>query len=75
MENPEGALGNEVVVSDIRAAHERNNPVVNARKARCQNFESNFIGGARTEGDCEAAGRPRCSVGRTRDDRAPGLET
>jgi hypothetical protein len=27
----------------MRAAQDRNNPVVNARKARCQNFESNFI--------------------------------
>jgi hypothetical protein len=25
------------------AAHERKSPVVNARKARCQNFLSNFI--------------------------------
>lgn len=45
MENPDGALGKVDVVSDIRAAQDRKSPVVNARKARCQNFESNFIGG------------------------------
>jgi hypothetical protein len=44
MEKPEGVSGNVDVVSAIREAHERNRPVVNARKARCQNFESNFMG-------------------------------
>ena len=43
-ENPDDALGNVVVVSDMCAAHDRKRPVVNARKARCQNFVSNFIG-------------------------------
>ena len=45
MENPDGALENVDCVSDIRAAQDRKSPVVNARKARCQNFESNFICG------------------------------
>jgi len=45
IENPELVLGNVEVVSDMRAAQERKSPVVNARKARCQNFESNFIWG------------------------------
>jgi hypothetical protein len=34
----------------MRAAQERNSPVVNARKARCQNFESNFMSGAEEAG-------------------------
>ena len=44
IENPEVVLGNVELVSDMCAAHERKSPVVNARKARCQNFESNFMG-------------------------------
>ena len=44
IENPELELGNVELVSDMCAAQERKSPVVNARKARCQNFESNFIG-------------------------------
>ena len=32
------------MVSDMCAAHDRKRPVVNARKARCQNFVSNFMG-------------------------------
>lgn len=44
IENADGVLGNVDVVSDMRAAHERKSPVVNARKARCQNFLSKFIG-------------------------------
>jgi hypothetical protein len=43
MEKPAGASGNVDVVSAIRAAQDRNRPVLNARKARCQNFVSNFI--------------------------------
>lgn len=43
MEKPDGALENVDCVSDIRAAQDRKSPVVNARKARCQNFESNFM--------------------------------
>jgi hypothetical protein len=43
MEKPDGALENVDDVSDIRAAQDRKSPVVNARKARCQNFESNFM--------------------------------
>jgi hypothetical protein len=55
IEKPDGELGKVDVVSDIRAAQDRKSPVVNARKARCQNFESNFIGeytedGGRSEG-------------------------
>jgi hypothetical protein len=46
IENPEVVLGNVELVSDMCAAHERKSPVVNARKARCQNFESNFMSGA-----------------------------
>ena len=45
IEKPELVLGNVEFVSDIRAAQERKSPVVNARKARCQNFESNFMSG------------------------------
>ena len=43
IENPALVLGNVELVSDMRAAQERKSPVVNARKARCQNLESNFI--------------------------------
>jgi len=43
IEKPEVVLGNVELVSDMRAAHERKSPVVNARKARCQNLESNFM--------------------------------
>ena len=43
IENPEVVLGNVELVSDMCAAQERKSPVVNARKARCQNLESNFI--------------------------------
>ena len=57
IENPELVLGNVEVVSDMRAAQERKRPVVNARKARCQNFESNFMSGAEEAGT--AAGRSR----------------
>jgi hypothetical protein len=59
MENPDGALENVGAVSDMRAAHERKKPVVNARKARCQNFESNFIWGK-----AEAGGGHRSSFAR-----------
>ena len=57
MEKPDGALENVDCVSDIRAAQDRKSPVVNARKARCQNFESNFIvvcGGQAKGGRSEA---------------------
>jgi hypothetical protein len=57
IENPVLVLGNVEVVSDMRAAQERKSPVVNARKARCQNLESNFIGDRREAGT--AAGRSR----------------
>jgi hypothetical protein len=50
IEKPELVLGNVEVVSDMRAAQERKRPVVNARKARCQNFESNFMSGAEKAG-------------------------
>ena len=43
IENPVLVLGNVEVVSDMCAAHDRKSPVVNARKARCQNLESNFM--------------------------------
>ena len=57
IEKPEVVLGNVELVSDMRAAHERKSPVVNARKARCQNFESNFMREDEEAGT--AAGRSR----------------
>ena len=67
IENPELVLGNVEVVSDMRAAQERKSPVVNARKARCQNFESNFIWGrGRQTGTALAKGGAPVGAGSTR---------
>ena len=41
--NPDGALEDISPFCETRAAHERNNAVVNASNARCQNLESNFM--------------------------------
>ena len=67
IEKTELVLGNVGVVSDMRAAQERKSPVVNARKARCQNFESNFIWrrGRRT-GTALAKGGAPVGAGSTR---------
>ena len=62
IEKPEVVLGNVELVSDMRAAHERKSPVVNARKARCQNLESNFM---RMESDA-GGGRDLCDDDRLR---------
>ena len=72
IEKPEVVLGNVELVSDMRAAHERKSPVVNARKARCQNFESNFMREDEEAGT--AAGRSRVE-GTYDDDRRLRRET
>jgi hypothetical protein len=64
----------------MRAAQDRKRPVVNARKARCQNFESNFIvsgelgaGAVDRTRRCRAAGA--CGSAHGEDDRTPVGET
>ena len=72
-------IGNVDVVSDMRAAQERKSPVVNARKARCQNFLSKFIGvdEPRRGGDADndETGRRRRRDSHGEDDRSPVGET
>src|SRR5689334_15791211 len=76
IEKPELVLGKVEVVSDMCAAQERKSPVVNARKARCQNFESNFIWrrGRRRKRRWRKAGRQWGRDLRD-DDRPPRRET
>jgi hypothetical protein len=56
----------------MRAAHERKRPVVNARNARCQKVESNFIGEGEGEaGTCgEGSSRGRRCTERTNQTRS-----
>ena len=78
-ENGDDVLGNDDVVADMRAAQERNSPVVNARNARCQNFLSKFIGVRRAEAgrwaDNDGTGQPAGRDSHGEDDRALDGET
>ena len=73
--NAAGALEPVSPFCETRAAQERNNAVVNARKARCQNLESNFIfwkmNGGKIGGSGLEAGRAERPLKRRRSDVRP----